>query len=54
MKEIAIVFFNQGMFAATGESDKPVLVIKLTEEQQKEIDKYKMEVLSIHPIIQKP
>lgn len=53
--ELSIVLFNEPMFAATGETDKPSIILKLTEEQQKVINAHlekRLSILSIHPIIQ--
>ncbi len=51
--KIIIVFFNSGMFNATGESDKPAIEIDLTEDQIELINKQQKlgrDVLSIHPV----
>jgi hypothetical protein len=56
MKQITIVFFNHNMFSATGETDKPSIVIDLTDEQIAKIKKAAgntLDVLSIHPVINK-
>lgn len=48
---LGIVFFNENMFKATGESDKPFTVLELTPEQQKQIAKMYSKgysILSIH------
>ncbi len=52
--ELTIILFNTAMFAATGESDKPSIILKLTEEQSDQIRnqlKKGLDVLSIHPIL---
>lgn len=50
-KKLGIVFFNEDMFRATGESDKPFTVLELTADQQKQLEKHYgngYSILSIH------